>query len=110
MRRVVVLPAPLGPSRPSTWPFSTRKDSSRTAYRSADFAYRLLKSLMTSGTSASSGSGAGPAVRRRAVSSRASATAAPAAGSHQTQAGRDAAAVVTAGAVGTLSAPLRETV
>ena len=59
MRRVVVLPAPLGPSRPSTWPFSTRKDRSRTAYRSADLAYRLVRPVISSGTSASAGSGAG---------------------------------------------------
>lgn len=31
IRKVVVFPAPLGPSRPSTWPFSTRNDRSFTA-------------------------------------------------------------------------------
>ena len=31
MRSDVVLPAPLGPSRPSTWPRRTSKDRSRTA-------------------------------------------------------------------------------
>src|SRR4051794_31083141 len=110
MRRVVVLPAPFGPSRPRTWPFSTRNDRSRTAHRSADFAYRLLRSVIWSGTWASSGSGAGGVVRRRPVSRGPRAGAAPASGSHQTQAGSGVAAVVTPGAVGTDRSPLRETV
>ena len=66
MRSVVVLPAPFGPSRPSTWPCSTRKDRSRTAYRSADLAYRLLSPVICSGTSASAGSG-GPRARSAAA-------------------------------------------
>ncbi|CAM5252236.1 hypothetical protein SALBM311S_00680 [Streptomyces alboniger] len=110
MRRVVVLPAPFGPRRPRTCPFSTRKVRSRTAYRSADFAYRLLRSVIWSGTSASAGSGAGAVVRRRAVRSRARATAAPASGSHHTQAGSGAVALVWLRAVGTFRSPLRETV
>ena len=98
MRRVVVLPAPLGPSRPSTWPFSTRKDRSRTAYRSADLAYRLVRPVICSGHFGEPGSGAGAAVRRRAVSSRASARpAAPAAGSPRSTRAAAAAASVTRG-------------
>ena len=31
MRNVVLLPAPLGPRNPTTSPFSTRNDTSRTA-------------------------------------------------------------------------------
>ncbi|GFN03959.1 hypothetical protein Smic_25150 [Streptomyces microflavus] len=110
MRRVVVLPAPLGPSSPRTWPFSTRKESSRTAYRSTDFAYFFESPVIWSGTSVSAGSGAGVAVRRRAVISRPAAMTRAAAGRPQVHHGRVAAAVATAGAVGTVSGPSAVTV
>lgn len=73
-------------------------------------AYRLLRPVISSGTPASAGSGAGAEVRRRAVSSSAAASAAPASGSHHTQEGSGALAVDTPGAVGTVSAPSREAV
>ncbi len=110
IRRVVVLPAPFGPSRPSTWPFSTWKPRSRTAYRSVAPAYFLARPVIRSGTSARSGSGAGAVERLRAVSSRTAATSSPAAGSTQVHQGSEAAAVFTAGAVGTVSGPSRVTV
>ncbi len=110
MRRVVVLPAPFGPRRPRTWPFSTPKERSRTAYRSVEPAYRLPRPVIRSGTSASSGSGAGAVVLRRPVTSRTRASTAPVTGSHQTHAGSGAAAVSTPGAVGTVRPLLRETV
>ena len=50
MRSVVVLPAPLGPSRPSTWPRSTRNDRSSTA--SSPLPYALVRPVIRSGTSA----------------------------------------------------------
>lgn len=81
-----------------------------TAYLSADLAYFLDRPVIWSGTSASAGSGAGVAVRRRAVSSSARAMTAAAAGSPQVHHGSPADAVFTAGAVGTVSGPSRETV
>lgn len=110
MRRVVVFPAPLGPRRPRTCPFSTRKPRSRTAYRSVDLAYFLDRPVICSGTPLRAGSGAGVAVRLRAVSSRAAAMTTAAAGRPQVHQGRVAAAVLTPGAVGTVSAPSRVTV
>ena len=62
MRIVVVLPAPLGPSSPTTWPFSARHVTSSTAR--CPSAYVLTSPSTTSGMSARSGR-AGRCSRRR---------------------------------------------
>ena len=69
IRSVVVLPAPFGPSRPSTWPGSTRKERSFTATKPPG--YCLRSPSMTSGVSASSGSTSVARRRRSAANSTA---------------------------------------
>ncbi len=117
IRSVVVFPAPFGPSSPSTCPFSTRNDRSRTAYRSWAFAYRFVRPVMSRGTPDSAGSGCAAPARvrapsrpgRRMPSSAAASSAAPS-GSPQVQAGSPAGAVRTPSATGTASGPRRDTV
>ncbi|MFI6522026.1 hypothetical protein ACIBF1_41210 [Spirillospora sp. NPDC050679] len=101
MRSEVVLPAPFGPSRPSTWPFSTRNDRSDTAR--CPLLYALVRPVIWSGTSASSGSYSGAGSRRRPVSTMPAATASATSGSAHTHAGSGAACVRSAGTVGTVS-------
>src|SRR5437764_1102931 len=70
MRMVVDFPAPLGPRKPTTWPFSTENDTSRTATAPARRAPRLLSHLGQDAAAVSRAAGVAAAGNDRAADAR----------------------------------------